>query len=91
MLREHSYSFRSIRLRSEMHRSYASRCELIRISSSIKHRLHDFVITTAACKVQWCIASDSCRRLHCGTCIKQELGHLEVIIKSRPVQGRETI
>ncbi len=85
MLREHSYSFRSIRLSSEMHRSYASRCELIRISSSIKHRSHDFGITTAACKVQWCIASDPCHRLHCGTRIKQELGHLDVIIKSRPV------
>ena len=85
MLREHSYSFGSIRLRSEMHRRYASRCELIRISASIKHHSHDFGMTTAACKVQWCVASDPCRRLHCGTRIKQELGHFEVIIKSRPV------
>ena len=85
MFSEHPYSCRGIRLRSEVHRSHTSRCELVGVSTRIKDRSHDFSITSAACKMEWCVASDSCRRLYRGSSIKQELGQLEVIIESRPV------
>ncbi len=91
MLSQHADSSRSISLRSKVHRCHTGRCELVRVSTRIKHRLHHFEMTTAACKMQWCVAPDPCRRLHSGASVEQELRHLKVVIESRPVQRGESV